>query len=181
MVDNRPHVSPPFTTRPPRVIGQTVEAQQKKSSATRGSRQWDEASFFEELNTQAPAAVEPARAIYEWATNRASRITWGKGKQYGSFYPTLEHQGAEVTPISVQTYGSFSLWFGELKNQPAFAEEHKRLELLRRLNDIPGVTVPQRAIYKYPNIALTTLNNEAALAQFLGVLDWIAQEIRTTT
>jgi len=180
-VEIKQYVGGTLRTLVPRVIGQTAEAQQKKSSTTRGSRQWDEASFFEELTAQAPAAVEPARAIYEWATSRASRIRWGKGKQYGRFYPTLEHQGAEVTPISVRTFGSSSLWFGELKNQPAFADEQKRLELLRRLNEIPGVTVPRSGIEGWPSIALTTLNNEAALAQFLEVLDWIAQEIRTTT
>jgi hypothetical protein len=92
----------------------------------------------------------------------------------------LEHHGVEVTPISLQTYGSLSVWFGELKNQSTFADENKRLELLRRLNDISGVTVPRKAIDKYPSIALTTLNEEAALAQFLRVLDWIAQEIRTS-
>ncbi|MDP9378706.1 MAG: hypothetical protein M3Q29_00895, partial [Chloroflexota bacterium] len=180
-VEIKQYVGGTLRTLVPRVIGQTVEAQQKKSSTTRGGRQWDEASFFEELKAQAPAAVEPARAIYEWAINRTSRIKWGKGRQYGSFYPTLEHQGAEVTPISLQTYGSSSVWFGELKNQPPFTDEHKRLELLRRLNDISGVTVPRSAIEKYPSIPLTTLNNEDSHTQFLGVLDWIVQEIRAIT
>ena len=90
-VEIKQYVGGTLRTLVPRVIGQTAEAQQKKSSTTRGSRHWDEASFFEELSAQAPASVEPARAIYEWATNRAFRIRWGKGKQYGSFYTTLEH------------------------------------------------------------------------------------------
>jgi hypothetical protein len=33
----------------PRIVGQTVEAQQKKSGVARESRQWDEPSFFEDL------------------------------------------------------------------------------------------------------------------------------------
>ena len=49
------------------------------------------------------------------------------------------------------------------------------------MNDILGVTIPRSAIEKWPSIKLTTLNNETALAQFLEVLDWIAQKIKTTT
>lgn len=180
-VEIKQYVGGTLRTLVPRVIGQTVEAQQKKSSITRGSRQWDEASFFEELNAQAPAAVEPARAIYQWATNSASRIKWGKGKQYGTFTPVIEHRGAEHKPIQVWTGDYFYVTFNDLMTQPPFTDEHERLELLRRLNNLSGVTIPRSAIEKWPSIALTTLNNEANLAQFLEVLDWIAQEIRTTT
>ena len=49
------------------------------------------------------------------------------------------------------------------------------------MNDILGVTIPRSAIEKWLSIALTTFNNEGALAQFLEVLDWIAQKIKTTT
>ena len=79
----------------PRVIGQTVEAQQKKFGAIRESRRWDETSFFQELEDRAPEAVEPAKAILEWATNKMSRVVWGKGKQYGTFSPALDHEGTE--------------------------------------------------------------------------------------
>jgi hypothetical protein len=180
-VEIKQYVGGDSKTLVPRLIGQTAEAQQKKSGATRPGRQWDEASFFEELNAQAPEAVEPARAILEWATNHGSRIVWGKGKQYGTFSPVLDHQGAGIRLISVQTYGSFSVWFGELKDQPPFTDEHKRLELLRRLTDILDVTISDKAIDKYPNVPLTTIGNADPRARFLGVLDWIVQEIRTTT
>ena len=61
-----------------------------------------------------------------------------------------------------------------------FSDEHVRRELLYRLNAIPGVTISDTAIDKYPSIALTTLNSEDALEQFLAVLDWVGQEIRAT-
>jgi hypothetical protein len=179
-VEVKQYVGGDLKTLVPRVIGQTVEAQRKKSSATRTGRQWDEVRFFEELEAQAPQAREPARAIFEWARDHTSTIRWGKGSKYGSFYPTINHQGAEITPLSVQTLGSFSVWFGELKNQPPFADENKRFELLRRLNEISEVTVPRRAIDKYPNIPLTTLNEGEARAQFVRILDWIVQELKTT-
>ncbi len=180
-VEIKQYVGGTLRTLVPRVIGQRAEAQQKKSSTTRGSRQWDEASFFEELTAQAPAAVEPARAIYEWATNHALRIIWGKGKQYGTFTAVLDHQGIEHKPIQVWTGDYFYVWFSNLKNGPPFEDESKRLELLYRLNDIVDDTIPATAINKSPSIPLTTLSNDNALERFLGVLDWIVEEIRTTT
>jgi hypothetical protein len=55
----------------PRVVGHT-----EKSPIPPGvNKQWDEQSFFEELESQAPEAVEPAKAIFEWATSKTSRIT----------------------------------------------------------------------------------------------------------
>ena len=179
-VEIKQYVGGDSKTLVPRLIGQTAEAQQKKSTTARASRQWDEDSFFEELGAQAPAAVEPARAIYEWATKRASGIKWGKGKQYGTFTPVIEHGDAEHRPIQLWTGDYFYVTFNWMKTQPPFADEHKRLELLRRLNNLPEVTIPRSAIEKWPSIALTTLNIEGALAQFLEVLDWIVEEIIAT-
>jgi hypothetical protein len=180
-VEIKQYVGGTLRTLVPRVIGQTVEAQQKKLGATRVSGQWDEASFFQELGTQAPEAVEPARAIFKWATIHASRIMWGKGKQYGTYTPVIEHGGGEHKPIQVWTDDYFYVMFGDMKNRPPFIDEHKRLELLRRLNDIEGVTVPRKGIDKHPSIPLTTLNNDTALERFLEVLNWLVQEIRRTT
>ena len=176
-VEVKQYVGGESRTLVPRIIGQTAEAQVRKSTTSRASRQWDEDSFFEELTAQAPAAVEPARAIYEWATNRASRIKWGKGKQYGTFTPVIEHRGAEHRPIQLWTGDYFYVTFNWMKTQPPFADEQKRLELLDRLNRLSEVNIPRSAIEKWPSIALTTLNNEGTLAQFLEVLDWIVEEI----
>ncbi len=107
-----------------------------------------------------------------------SRIVWGKGKQYGTFTPTLDHRGLEYKPIQVWTDGSLPVWFGDMRTKSTFSDDLKRSELLRRLNEIPGVTIPGTAIDKCPNIYLSMLNDEAALSQFLAVLNWFVQEIR---
>ena len=179
-VEIKQYVGGDSKTLVPRLIGQTAEAQQKKSGATRPGRQWDEARFFQQLRTEAPEAVEPARAIFEWSTNHASRIAWGKGKQYGTFTPVIDHGGAEHRPIQVWTGDYLYVMFGDMKNQPPFADERKRLDLLRRLTGILDVTIPEKAIDKYPSIPLTAIGSGDSLAQFLGVLDWIVEEIRAT-
>jgi hypothetical protein len=40
----------------------------------------------------------------------------------------------------VWTYGRVEVQFETLKNNPPFDDEAKRLELCRRLNEIPGVS-----------------------------------------
>jgi hypothetical protein len=83
-----------------------VEAQQRKSSAVRESKQWNEASFFEELEARRGAdEASVARKILEWAKTGPLYIWWGKGKNDGSFFPMLEHKGARHWLISVWTYG----------------------------------------------------------------------------
>jgi hypothetical protein len=175
-VEIKQYVGGSLKTLVPRLVGQTVEAQQKKSGAARTGGRWDEISFFQELEVQAPEAVKPARAIFDWATKKASRITWGKGKKYGTFSPVLSHNAVEHRPIQVWTGDYLYVQFGDMR--PPFSDEHARKEFLRRLNEIPDVTIPDSALDKYPSIALTTLNNEGALERFLAVLDWVAQEIR---
>lgn len=163
----------------PRIIGQTTKAQDHKSGGVRTSRQWDETSFFEELESQVPEAVRPARAILKWAEREASRIVWSGGKN-GIFAPTWDHKGAEHKFMSALTNGSSTIWFADMRTKPPFSDEVKRSELLRRLNEISGIIVPDKAVDKYPSIPLTPLDNEPALKQFLEVLDWFVQEVKAS-
>lgn len=180
-VEIKQYIGGNLKTLVPRVIGQTVEAQQKKSGSVRESRQWDEISFFKELEARrGTEEAMIARKILEWATSKTSRVVWGKGKQYGTFSPTLDHEGMAHKPVQVWTDGSLPIWFGEMRNKPPFSDELKRLEILRRLNEIPGLDLTNTAIDKYPNISLSTLNSEAALKRFLETLDWVVEEISSS-
>jgi hypothetical protein len=50
---------------------------------------------------------------------------------------------------------------------------------LHRLNEIPGVALPEDSITRRPSIPLSTLQDEPVLAQFLTVLEWVVGEIKT--
>jgi hypothetical protein len=131
----------------PRVIGQTAEAQQKKSGTAREGRQWDEPSFFQDLESKrGPEEANIARKILEWAETNTLYIWWGKGKQDGSFFPMFEHKGTWHWLISVWTYGRVEVQFQQMKTRPPLDEQSKRQELLGRLNDIPGIAIPADGI-----------------------------------
>ena len=162
----------------PRVIGQTAEAQRKKSR--RATKKWDEPSFMQVLQSQRDTGeVDVAKKILEWAKTRMPRMWWGKGPIIGSVYPTLDHKGIDYSPFGIYTNGSINLPFQPLRKLPPFDDDSKRLELLHRLNEIPGVKLPDDAIGRYPNISLKMLKDETALKIFLEVLDWFVQEVKT--
>lgn len=173
----RQYVGQGLKTLVPRVVGQTAEAQHRKTGGARPSRQWDEASFLQELEArQGAKEARVAKAILEWAQSKKLRIWWGKGSQDGSFFPMLDVRDTQHWLISVWTYGRLEVQFQMMKNKPPFDDEAKRLELLRRLNTLPGVTLPSDAITRRPRILLATLQDEAVLKQFLDICDWIIEE-----
>jgi hypothetical protein len=164
----------------PKIIGQTAAGLEKKSSGSREIRQWDEPSFFQELKLrQGVEELKVARKILEWAQARNLRIWWGRGKKSGSFLPMFDYHGEKNFLISVWTYGNIEIQFQWMQTRPPFDKEAKRLELLHRLNELSGVSLPADSINRRPSLALLTLRNEAVLKQFLDTFDWVIQEIKS--
>ncbi|HEX2948698.1 MAG TPA: hypothetical protein VHV83_03880 [Armatimonadota bacterium] len=164
----------------PRVMGQTAEAQQKKSAGISEKGKWDEVSFMEALlaNTN-PDCVAVARRLLEWGRQRMTRVWWGEGKRSGSFVPILEHGGQTHYVITAWTSGSIEIGFQWMKSRPPFMDEAKRRELLQRLNAIPGIMLPDDSITRRPNISLSAFVDPKVLFQFFAVLDWFLGEITT--
>ena len=80
------------------------------------------------------------------------RITWGRGERYGTFSPTLDRKGTEYKPIQVWTGDYLYIQFGDMQLKLPFYEL-KRLEVLRCLNEIPGIKISDSDI----TIALCTV------------------------
>ena len=164
-----------------RVYGQTEEARTKKNISDASERKWNEESFFKELKTRRGIEeAEIARKILQWSENKLPRFWWGKGKHDGSFYPMLDHNEETYYPIAIWTYGKIEIQFQWLMNRSAFSDETKRRELLNRLNQIPGINIPENAITRRPNIFLSTFKDASSLRQLLETLDWVVQEIKSS-
>ena len=131
-------------------------------------------AIVEEL-TEAAVATK----ILEWAKINMPSIWWGRGTRSGGFIPGLDHQGTWHQVIEVWTYGTVEVQFQHMQSRPPFDDETKRLELLRRLNEIPGIALPEDSITRRPGIPLSTLQDEPILEQFLTVLEWVVREIKT--
>lgn len=179
-VEVHQYVGSGLKTLVPRVIGQTEEAKAKKSSGGT-PRQWDETTFFEDLEKRrGPSETAVARRILEWAQGNMPNIWWGRGRRDGSFFPGLDHNGRWHQVIGVWTYGSVEVQFQYMQSKPPFDQDSKRLELLRRLNEIPGIDLPDDAIARRPSIPLSILAKPQVLEKFLETLDWFTEEVKAT-
>lgn len=162
----------------PRVVGQTAAAQRRKGRGPSG-RQWDEASFFEAIeSSRGPGTAAAARRILRWATERRLRIWWGRGASFGSFFPLLDHAGNSHFTVGVWTNGGVEFQFQHILKRPAFADEADRLEYCRRLEEIDGVVIPRDRIAARPSIDLSLLDKPEPMNRFLAVLDWYLESVR---
>jgi len=64
--------------------------------------------------------------------------------------------------------------------RPPFNDEIKRKELLSRLNKIPGVSIPEKAMTRRPSIFLSLFSDASSLKQLLETLDWVVNEIKSS-
>jgi hypothetical protein len=178
-VEIKQYVGRGLTTLVPRVVGQTAEAEQKKTVATGPRRQWDARQFMAELAARrGRSAVYTAQVIHDWAQRCGFRIWWGQGKKDGSFFPLLDVGGVTHWLIAVWTYGRIEVQFQHMHAPPFNALGH-RMELRRRLVAIPGIEITDEAVTKRPSFPLAALEQPASLKQFLEVLEWWIQEVNT--
>jgi hypothetical protein len=141
------------------------------------SRQWDEASFFDDLRKRrGEQETAVARKLLERANTRALRIWWGQGKKDGSFYPVYDNKFGKNFLFCVWTYGSVELQFQYMGNPP-FDKEQKTRELAQRLSDI-GLTIPEDALRRRPSLRLSLLLESGRLDGFLEAFDWVLSETK---
>lgn len=181
-IEIRQYVGAGRTTLVPRLVGQTAKADERKGSGSREKRQWDEGSFFEELTAKrGPEEARVARRILDWVRANALSHTWGKGSTAGSLLPYVSHGGEKYWPFSVWTYGTIEIQFQWLKVRPPFDSEEARMELLKRLNHIPGVEIELSGITRRPPIRLSSLVEHHGTDRLLETLSWVVTEIRART
>ena len=181
-IEIRQYIGEGAHTLVPRIIGQTVQAQQRKGTLQRESRQWDEQSFFDELAKSSADSVAVARELLDWATKRELRIWWGKGKQWGSFFPMLDVGGVQHWTVSVWTGGTLEIQFGRMQTRQPFVEEPLRRALLSKFRECnfkgEDGSFPDDCITRRPSIKLSALKSEQELAKLTDVLDWYVDQVK---
>ncbi|NEQ39402.1 MAG: hypothetical protein F6K40_25365 [Okeania sp. SIO3I5] len=165
----------------PRVIGQTTEAQLKKSSTTRERRKWDETSFFSEFKTrwgndEASIVIK----IHNWAKNQEPlvKIQWGTGDVYGGFAAIVNQQGRKNLELfSIDISGRLEIYSNNYSSQPPFNSNGKWLELRSKLSSI-GLALPENSEeFRAPSLRLSTLQDDEALDQVMESFHWVIEEV----
>lgn len=163
----------------PRLIGRTAQAEVTKGK--RPAKHWDEASFLEKLTENGFAADVPiVSQLLGWTRASLGEPPWGAGAAYGTFQAQFMHDDFRHVLFTAWTNGIVEIRFRRLKKRAPFSSPEKQRELIRRLNEIPGVQLPEVAKDGLPGIPLSVLAGEESMQRFLAVLDWIVAEIRAT-
>jgi hypothetical protein len=68
--------------------------------------------------------------------------------------------------------------FAYLRHRDPFKSEDIATELLRRLNNIPGISLPPDSIARRPSIKIVARDDAETLHGFLSVMRWVADQIR---
>lgn len=167
----------------PRVVGQTVEAQEKKTGGRMSGRQWDEVSFLQEMKEKIGVQeAEISAKFLEWGRSEMMIPRWGKGKKTASCNLILTHGNREHIIFGINTEGNGKLWlqFGAYMKHPPFDSKERRAEFLRRLNSISGISIPEDVLTadRYPNIPLSFFEDASMYDQIISEFKWFVEQIR---
>ena len=160
----------------PRVIGQTTAAQQMKGE--KPARHWDETSWLAELTKLGQEQAEVGRKILEWANDAELLSNYTAG---GSFKPLLKIDGKTHRFLYLRSDGNVEIPLKDLHGWRPFNDEDKLDEILKKLNTISGVDIPNEKRKLYPSFSIDVLTDTNALETFLKTLDWILIELKSTS
>ncbi len=162
----------------PRVYGLTTQSETtKRRRAAQGH--WDEESLLARMTENAPeTTVAAARRLLAWAEQQDLALWWGQGAERGSVVPILKLAGENYFLFSLWTSGTVQVPFRHMANRTLSSEE-RCAELLRRLNALPGVTLPTDALIRQPNLSLGDLVARDSVEPFLDAFTWFIADIRS--
>ena len=124
-----------------------------------------------------PEVLALVRDELDWLTKHDVEPFIGRGK-YGPLHVRIRDRDGNLTRgVSTGTGGSVMIDYSVLQRTAPLDDPDVRLEVNRRLNLIPGVSIPERmARYaSWPTIPQHTLSKPEARTQLFDVLDWIAR------
>jgi hypothetical protein len=150
----------------PRLVGQTAEAQIRKTPH-RSSMVWDRDSFLASIGEHVgPDAAATAEQVVEWAESEGLRVQWGRG-QTGSLSPKLERDGVTHNMFTIFGKGTVEIPFGAMK--PPHGDPESRRRLHAELTDAIGDVVGTGRIDGYPRLSISSIEDGATLKAFLAV------------
>lgn len=118
-----------------------------------GRRNWTEEEFFDDCASKLQGdAVAAVRNLYEWANEKADSLSWGTGKQNGSFNPRFSHVSTR-SMFTVWSSGHLQINFGWLQD-PEEAEYAQHLA--DQLSAIEGIALPTNEPLRHPSIPIDT-------------------------
>jgi len=165
----------------PKLIGNTTRAIANKSEVPSApKRRWDEESFFADLGERSDSAcVTLCREIFDWAGSQGVRVVYENGKIYGSMILVVRPPPNGCVFVSIWSYGKIEIDFQYVRRSPAFQEDETRREVIRKFNQIPGVSIDEASHSLRPNLPLALFVDDPARRDLFAILSWVAERLWT--
>jgi very-short-patch-repair endonuclease len=132
--------------------------------------------FFKQLESCTLHEVDAAKAILDWADGSEMRLWWREVGGVTTVTPYFKHGGIAHWSFSLRADGAVDLHFQYLK--APFDDKVRRLELIRRLNLISSVSIPEEYIFKTRTLLLSALSADEALDGFIRTMQWYEDEVK---
>jgi len=181
-VEVRQYAGQGLRTLIPRVFGHSAQSDQRKAgSSGRRTEPWDEQSFFAKLGEyKNDEATRVARKLFAWATQHMT-VEYGSGVKNASLIPVLRDGDRWFGPFRAYTgykggYVEIPLAGSGMQVAP-FDNPDRKLELVRRLNAIPGIAIAED-LGRFPGIEFAVLANGNRLEKFIEVMDWALELVK---
>ncbi len=160
----------------PKIFGVDIK---KNVKGNVSENQWDEENFFREFERKGMAVeATVARRILNWAQPRSSRLWWGKGSVNGSFIPVHNDGREDHYLFALFTLGKLQVYFQWMLKKRPFDDENKRIELMNRLNKIPGVNLTEEKPHQATQYQNKTLGQRYALSDLHRCLHMVFKRDR---
>ena len=175
-VEIRQFVGEGLQTLVPRVMGQTMEGEQKKVKFS-PARIWDVDSFMAELRTQCGEEIARlARSIYDWSLDEFGYVRFS-GTARARFGPTFGKDASDVRVFVIRVDGQFVFRFPDWRSKPWMKDRAILDGFRERLNKIPGLKLSEEDLDHKPIRPLNLLLNSTNLNMFKQAVSWLKQEI----
>jgi len=150
------------------VIPKLFGAEVKKYLSPRSAKIiWDENLFFKDLMTNVgEKETNIARAILDWYTSKEFNIKWGAGAKIGTFYPTLEIEGKQISLFCVASNGKIEIYF-----QGYPLDHETKIQFIKEINGLGKISIPEKAADTWSSFPLSCLGDKSVLERFNSIFE----------
>jgi len=132
--------------------------------------------FFQQLESWSQADAAAAGAILDFCEEEGMGLWWHDYRGLSTVTPYLKHQGQAHYFFSLRADGAMDLHFQRML--APFDVTAKRLELLRRLNSVPHLNIPEEYADKWRTVMLERVRTDEALEALMRTMRWYLGEVK---
>lgn len=177
-VEIKQYVNGNQKTLVPKVIGQSVKAQARKTSGRVARRTISEQDYLQEFrNSNAPKQrTDFHEELVKWVKKHSGQLEFKQGERDTSFLPRIEVGGRAYFPISCKHSGRLELQMRSLSKYGSLSIPAVRRTLQSRLEMIPGFQL-RGGMQGLPYINVDDLKTDDDRKTVIGVLDWLVEQL----